>query len=263
MIKNFARLFFYLTLFTVFGLATSPSAFAQGGPVPVTPTRLYRFQVSYSDGGHLLTGIYQNGVSYGYTYDPIFPGVGIYVPPAGYTPKPSVGLVPLHQWTVIQNGWRTYYYYSPFFSTSLGSDYHYNGIVGYVFPAGTTQHHFDGIDGNGQANFTVPLTQLSIWYSQDLGYWNGAGVSGYDAFTESPPNRAGKLPYIFQGIDCALPIAQFDSQNPPNPLVINHAWDVIFFPPPPPPTCNASQATKNKCAQLGGAWDNETCSCQY
>lgn len=222
----------------------------------MTPTKLYRFQVSYSDGGHLLTGVYQDGVNYGYSYDEIF-GVGIYLPPAGYTADPSAGLVPLHQWTVIQNGWRTYYYYSPFYSTTLGSDYHYNGIVGWVYPAGTTQPNPAFPPGS--------LTQLSVYYSQDLGYWNGYGVAGYAPFiVENPPNRPNKLNYVYQGIACALPQSQFDSQHPPNPLVINHGWDVRFLPPPPPPpSCNAGQGIKNKCAQLGGYWDNESCSCQY
>jgi hypothetical protein len=53
--------------------------------------------------------------------------------------------------------------------------------------------------------------------------------------------------FLYHGAPCYLPQGgQF-------------SWD----PPPPPPPCNASQALKNKCAQLGGWWDDETCSCQY
>jgi hypothetical protein len=269
--KNLARLFLYLILFTIFGVAASLPASAQSNPVFVTPTSLYRFEVSYWDGGHLLTGIYQEGPANGYTFDsisyPSFDAVGIYVPPAGYTPAPSSGLVPLHRWTVIQNGWRTHYYYSTYY-TQQPSDRYYNGIAGYVFPPGTTEHHFTGVDGNGTIDFVASLHQLSVWYSQDLGFWNGYGAYGY-GFVELPPNRSGKGAYAYQGIIAALPVAQADPQFPRQPPLETHGWDVLFNPPPPPPppppsgSCNASLALKNKCSQLGGFWDDESCSCQY
>ena len=108
--------------------------------------------------------------------------MGIYVPPSGYTPDPSSGLVPLHRWLVIQDGWRNYYYYSTVLSFH-GSDYHYQGIQGYVFPTGTTQ--FRGFE----------LTKMSSWYSQSHGYWNGTGVPVADAgfFIEPPAIPAQRL----------------------------------------------------------------------
>jgi hypothetical protein len=261
------RLVFYLTLVAIFGVAAPPQVGGQSSPVIVQPTRVYRFEVSYWDGGHLLTGIYSEGPANNYTFEPIaisIPSggyVGMYVPPAGYTPDPSSGLVPLHRWTVIQNGWRTYYYYSVYYSNP-GSDYHYNGIAGWVFPPQTTQSRF------GQ-----PLHQLSVFYSQDLGFWNGYGGIGF-GYVEQPPNRPGKRSYVYQGVIASLPPAIRDPQFPPVPDIgfIPSAWDVTFYPPlasppppPPPPSgsCNVPLATQNRCAQLGGWWDNASCTCQY
>lgn len=264
--KNLARFFVSLILFTIFGVAASPPASAQS-PVSVSPTALYRFQVSYWDGGHLLTGFYNEGTANGYTFDPInypsFNAVGIYLPPGpGYTPAPAAGLVPLHRWTVIQDGWRTHYYYSTYY-TQQPSDRHYNGIAGYVFPPGTTQHHFTGVDGNGTENFVAPLHPLSVYYSQDLGFWNG-----YDGI-ESPPDRPGKRAYGYQGLIAALPTSQADPQFPRNPYLITHAWDVLFYPPAPPPpppppsSCNPSSGWVNACHRNGGWWDYESCTCEY
>ncbi len=263
--KNFVRCFHYLALIVLFAVAASLQANGQSNPVSVTPTTLYRFLISSSDGGYLLTGIYQEGVANNYFFQgPIFaPGdgpLGLYIPPSGYTPAPASGLVPLHRWLVIQDGWRNYYYFSTFYSTQ-GSDYHYQGIAGYVFPPGTTSHQFTGIDGNGQANVTVSLHQLSVFYSQNYGYWNGYGASGF-GFVESPPNGT----YAYHGNLCAVINALDNTQNPLPPSSVPHVWDVLFYPPPPPPPpppCDASQAIKAKCAQLGGWWDDETCSCQY
>jgi hypothetical protein len=258
--NKLTRLPLCLTLFVIFGVAASPPAVGQAGPVVVQPTRVYRFEVSYWDGGHLLTGVYHEGPDNGYTFEPVailIPGggyVGIYVPPAGYTPDPSSGLVPLHRWTVIQDGWRTHYYYSTYY-TQQPPDRYYDGIAGWVFPPGTTQ---------SQAG--LPLHQLSIFYSQDLGFWDGYGGIGY-GYVEPPPDRDGKRPYVYQGVIAALPPAVRDPQFPPVPDIgqVHTVWDVIFYPPPPPPpgSCDASQAIRNKCDQLGGWWDDETCSCQY
>jgi len=248
-------------LFAVFGVASVPLASGQAGQIAVQPTALYRFEVSYWDGGHLLTSNYQEGTANGYTFDPFnyptFDGLGIYVPPSGYTPAPSTGLVALHRWTVIQGGWRTYFYYSTYYA-SHGSDYHYNGIAGWVFTPGRTSIT------NPAFVQPLPLHQLSVWYSQDLGFWNGYGTYPGN-YVEPPPNRSGKNPYYDQGVIAALPPACVDPQfpQPPPPGGVGCVYAMPFNPPPPPPTCNASQSTKNKCAQLGGWWDDETCSCQY
>jgi hypothetical protein len=268
--KNCTRLFLYLILFTILGVATSPPVRGQTGPVAVRPTALYRFEVSYWDGGHLLTGIYQEGVANGYSFDPFnypsFDGLGIYVPPPGYTPDPSVGLVPLHRWTVIQDGWRTHYYYSTYY-TEQPPDRYYNGIAGWVFPPGqlTTGPGF----GIGQP---LALHQLSVYYSTDLGFWNGYGGTGV-GYNEPPPDRDGKSPYGFQGIICALPPSMADPQFPPGSTV-SGVYDVTFYPPGGGGSsgggggggggsCNPSSGTVNACQHNGGWWDYDTCTCQY
>ena len=218
---------------------------------------LHRFVISYGDGGHLLTGSLQEGQAWGYFFDRAmianrgnFPYMGIYVPPSGYTPDPASGLVPLHRWLVIQGGWRNYYYYSTYYSSTLGSDYHYHGIQGYVFPPGQTT--FRGIE----------LTQLSSWYSQSYGYWNGTGAIPDDAgfFIEPPPH----VSYAYHGKVCATPGAvQPQPPGQSGPTI----FDVFFYPPPPPPpppppgSCDVPPREINMCAQLGGWWDDETCSC--
>src|SRR3954451_11928489 len=247
------RLVFYLTLVAIFGVAAPPQVGGQSSPVIVQPTRVYRFEVSYWDGGHLLTGIYSEGPANNYTFEPAsisvqgFGYLGMYVPPPGYTPDPSSGLIPLHRWTVIQDGWRTYYYYSVYYSNP-GSDYHYNGIAGWVFPPQTTQ-----------SRFGLPLTQLSVFYSQDLGFWNGYGGIGF-GYVEQPPNRPGKRSYVYQGVIAALPPAVLDPQSTVPSVFHSSPWDVIFYPPlasppppPPPPSgsCNVPLATQNRCSQLG------------
>ena len=81
MFKNFTRLLLYLTLLTTIGVASALHASAQTGPIVVQPTAIYRFQISYWDGGHLLTTNFQEGSANGYTFDPFnlpsFDGMGI------------------------------------------------------------------------------------------------------------------------------------------------------------------------------------------
>ena len=263
MVKNFTRLFLYLTLLTVLGVISAHDARAQTDPIIVQPTAIYRFQISYWDGGHLLTHVFNEGAANGHTFDPFnqpnFDGLGIYRPPDGYTADPSTGLVRLHRWRVVQSGWRVYYYYSTYFAEH-GSDYHYEGVAGWVFPPGTLST-FQPFIGE------LPLHQLSIWYSTDLGFWYGYGVFPFNY--EQPPNRPGKNDYLPQGIIASLPPTCIDPQFGPTP-----GGGVCFYgmrfnpppappPPPPPGTCSASQATKSKCAQLGGSWSDETCTCEY
>ena len=128
-------------MFTVFGVISARDARAQTGPIIVEPTALYRFQISYWDGGHLLTHVFNEGAANGHTFDPFnyptFDGLGIYRPPDGYTPDPSSGLVPLYRWRVVESGWRVYYYYSTYYAPH-GSNYYYEGVAGWVFPPGTT-----------------------------------------------------------------------------------------------------------------------------
>ena len=267
--KNFLRLLLCLSLFTIFESATASRAGAQTVPQIVQPTTLFRFAVSPWDGGHLLTGWHTEGPANGYTSDPISApgaGLGIYLPPAGWTPAPGSGLVPLHRWLVIQDGWRTYFYYSTGYVDLTGTDYHYQGIAGYVFPPGMTQ-----------TPSGYPLHQLSVFYSQDLGYWNGYGAIGY-GFVESPPSHSSyQANYIYHGIACAMPAALYNPQIsfPPfytfNPSVL----DVLFYPPAPPPGgngegdggsasgCTTPQGAAGACQHNGGWWDYETCTCEY
>jgi hypothetical protein len=252
--KLFTRLFFSLALLT--GLFTLMPASSQGQstqPVIVRPTEIYRFVISFSDGGYLLTGNFQEGVANGYTPEQLplranrgnFAYSGLYMPPPGYTPDPSVGLVPLHRWLVIQSGWRNYYYYSTYYS-ALGGDYHYQGIAGYVFPPGTATFR-------GQ-----PLSQMSTWYSQLYGYWNGVGVIPGDAgfYIEPPPHSS----YAFHGAICAMPGAVTGTRYPPSPFVPT-IFDVFFYPPPPPPSCNPTQ--EQACYDNGGNWNSTNCTCSY
>jgi hypothetical protein len=141
MAKFIGRFFLFVALSIAFGAASTPSVKGQTGPTFVRPTTFYRFEISAFDGGYLLTSNFNEGAANGWTFRPmVFPafnGVGIYVPPPGYTPDPAAGLVPLHRWRVVQSGWRQYFYYSVGYAT-LGPDYTYQGIVGYVFPPGRT-----------------------------------------------------------------------------------------------------------------------------
>ncbi|HKO44945.1 MAG TPA: hypothetical protein VJU84_16830 [Pyrinomonadaceae bacterium] len=263
MLKNFTRLFLYLTLFTVFGVIYSPYVAAQQ-PVGVFPTALYRFQISYWDGGHLLTHYFAEGSANGHTYDPLnhpfFDNMGIYRPPDGYTPDPSSGLVRLHRWRVVQGGWRVYYYYSIYYSEH-GSDYHYEGVAGWVFSPGT-----------GSSPGGAPLHALNIWYSTDLGFWYEFRIG--DSPWESPPNRPGKANYVPLGRIAMLPPGcinpEYPSQVPPGEQCFGY---VVMFnpptppppppPPPPPGSCTSGAGAVSKCSQLGGSWNYETCSCEY
>jgi hypothetical protein len=152
-----------------------------------------------------------------------------------------------------------YYYYSTYFA-QLGSDYHYEGVAGWVFPPGIQR-----IPTNG-----APLAPLAIWYSTDLGYWYEFRIF-LDQTAEFPPNRSGKNNYVPQGQIASLPPAcinpQFPSQVAPGAECLTYV--VPFNPPPPPPpppppgSCNAGAGIKGKCGQLGGTWDDESCTCQY
>jgi hypothetical protein len=112
------------------GLAVPRPAVGQQ-PVQVAPQELYRFRISNTNLGYSLSALYQESIRDGLTYDGVVGG--IYRPPAGYTPDPASGLVPLHRWTVVENGWRVYTHHSIYYTTQP-SNYTYNGILGYVLP---------------------------------------------------------------------------------------------------------------------------------
>lgn len=115
-------------------------------------------------------------------------------------------------------------YYGYFNGTASGPGYTFQGIAGYVLPG-------DGSFGG------IPL---QAYYSQTRGYF-------YTVGNEVPIGYPYSYGFLYHGAPCYLPQGgQF-------------SWD----PPPPPPPCNVSQGIKNKCAQLGGWWNDESCSCEY
>jgi hypothetical protein len=255
--KLSTRFFAAVVLLVLVGISFSGRASAQ--TVLVGPTPLYRFEVSYWDGGHLLTGIYLEGPANGYTYDPItYPsvdGLGIYVPPPGYVPVRSSflanQLVPLYRWTVIQDGWRTHYYYSTYY-TDQPPDRIFNGVAGWVFPVNVFETIVPGA-------LPIGLYPLSVYYSTDLGFWNGSGVP--PGPNEPPPNRPGKEPYYLQneGLICNLP-----------PASLGTFLAVPFEPPGGGGNpggnngdCNPPSSSVNACQHNGGWWNYDTCECEY
>jgi hypothetical protein len=111
---------------------------------------------------------------------------------------------------------------------------------------------------------------LSIWYSTDLGFWYGYNIYP-GTNVEQPPNRPDKNNYLPQGTVASLPQTCIDPQFPQS-VVGPCAYGKQFNPPPTPTptptplptkTCSVSAAIRSKCAQLGGAWSLESCSCEY
>jgi len=145
---------FSLALFFILSAGISQSVFAQD-TITVQATPFYRFITQNATLGHFLTANFSEGTGYpyNYAYQP-FPYQADIVPvQPGFNPRPGQGLLPLHRWQVDQRP-RIYYYYSTVY-TSHGSDYHYQGVAGYVLPA-------DGSFGG---------TPLNFWYSQSYGYY--------------------------------------------------------------------------------------------
>jgi hypothetical protein len=142
-----------LALLLVVSGVVSQSAFAQTISVQATP--FHRFITQNATLGHFLTSNFSEGTGnpYNYAYQP-FPYQADIVPVVpGYTPQPGQGLLPLYRWQVIQSP-RIYYYYSIYYS-NLGSNYHFQGVAGYVLP---NSGQFGG-------------TPLKFWYSQSYGYY--------------------------------------------------------------------------------------------
>jgi hypothetical protein len=213
------------------GFALPRPAVGQQQPVWVFPQELYRFLISPNDLGYSLSALYQESIRDGFYYDGI---VGsIYRPPAGYTPDPASGLVPLHRWIIVEDGWRVYTHHTTYPLTPP-RNYTYGGILGYVFPPTTTSHTFE-------SGVTASLTQMSMWYSQDYGVFNGRGAPGYGSY-ELPPHRS----FVYQGVIAAMP-APVGGTRPDlctdfGPFYYCPPFDgssaVRFNPPPPPPPDN-------------------------
>jgi hypothetical protein len=232
---------------------------AQSNQLTAEPSILYRFRVSNSNRGYMLTGIPQRGFNLGYTNEgSIFPSTssesyaGIVLPPASdYTPAGGQQLVPLYQWRVVQ-GSRTYYYYSPYYQ-SLGGGYYFEGLVGYVLPSNYTTSVINGV--------TVEAAPVNYYYSQNYGYWYS---------TTRPETAGGCFPdscspfttsYSFQGVGFHIPLRVVNLGNCGNP---GSRCPFFYFDPPyvpPPPTCDPYD--EQYCYNTGGWWDSNTCSCFY
>jgi hypothetical protein len=264
--RNFVlRFLMCLVLLPLLSIALGQAAQGQSsGPIAVSPTALYRFRISDTDRGYFYTPSYQQGINAGYIFEgPMDDGtgaiMGIYAVGEGYTPDPASGLTPLYQWTVIQNGWRTYSYLSTYLSTTLGPDYHFNGIRGYVYPFNVNTHtyHF-----GGQPEVSVTLGKLSAWYSQTFGYWYGGGMNGSGYTLEPAPDGS----YQNHGPVCSMPKAVTGTAPFPCQqcgIQQFHGYDVLFYPPasPPPSSCDPAQA--QACFDGGGSWDSNNCTCNY
>jgi hypothetical protein len=212
------------------GLAVPRPAIGQQQPVPVAPQELYRFRISNTDLGYSLSALYAESIRDGLYYEMV---VGsIYRPPTGYTPDPASGLVPLHRWTVVENGWRVYTYHSIYYAAHP-SNYTYNGILGYVFPPATPSPH------TYPSGASDTLGLMSQWYSQRYGVFNGRGAPGYLVF-DYPPHSS----FVYQGSIAAMGRAvagtrpDFCSGSnsvycPPYPFYTG--FNVTFYPPPTPP----------------------------
>lgn len=225
----------------------------------VSPVPFYRFRVSNSNLGYLYTASFQEGMNAGYTPDGVLHNsngiIGyIVVPPtANSTPVSGQGLQPLHRWRVVENG-RTYFYLNPGYGTN-GGNYTYEGIAGYTF----------NLNDNTHPGFT-----FTAYYSQRYGYWFALdGERRPDASVEYSPWLPPPSNCQFQITDPATGLyycTTYANHGSICKLMVNSGGAFSFTTPPPPPPpgpCNVGQGIKNKCAQLGGFWNDETCSCEY
>ncbi len=168
-----------LALFLVLSGGISQSAFAQD-TISVQASPFYRFITQNATLGHFLTSNFSEGTGnpYNYAYQP-FPYQADIVPVVpGYNPQPNQGLMPLYRWQVDQRP-RIYYYYSIYYNANLGSNYHFQGVAGYVLPS-------SGAYGG---------TPLHYWYSQSYGYY-------YTLSGEYPPGNT----FTYHGVQYNLPV---------------------------------------------------------
>jgi len=173
----------------VAGGISQQSVLAQAGPVTVQATPFHRFITQNATLGHFLTANFSEGTGnpYNYAYQPFPYQADIVVGPSGYTPRAGQGLVPLYRWQVDERP-RIYYYYSTYYS-NLGGNYRFQGVAGYVFPAGG------------------PGTPLHFWYSQSYGYY-------YTLSGEYPPCCT----FSYHGVPFNLPQGgSFIFDPPPDP----------------------------------------------
>lgn len=193
--------------------------------VYVNPSQLYRFRIPGRNLGYVLTTSYQEGVGNNWIYEKIMGG--IFVGPSGYTPDPAWGLVPFHRWNVLQDG-RSYTFYSTVY-TPEGPDYTYQGIIGYVYYPFQTSAIVDPSKG---LVTSFPLKQISSYYSQRYGYFQGSGAPGYNDYgIELPPNSS----FSYQTIDAAIYPGALFGTAPSN--ISDPSGACRPVPGPPPSGC--------------------------
>ncbi len=162
----------------VLSAGVAQSAFAQT-TISVQAVPFHRFITQNATLGHFLTSNYSEGTGnpYNYAYQP-FPYQADIVPVVpGYNPRAGQGLLPLYRWQVIQSP-RIYYYYSIYYNGNLGSNYHFQGLAGYVLASN---------DSRG--------TPLHYNYSQSYGYY-------YTLSGEYPPCCS----FSYHGVQYNLPV---------------------------------------------------------
>jgi hypothetical protein len=136
-------------------LVVSAAAFAQSPPeITVQATPFHRFITQNESLGNFLTANFSEGSCCPYNYRSIpFPSQADIVPLVpGYRPRGDQGLLPVHQWQVHESP-RIYYYYSVYYYPH-GSNYRYQGVVGYALASSDTRG-----------------TPLQYWYSTSYGYY--------------------------------------------------------------------------------------------
>lgn len=237
---------------------------------PLT-TPFYRFKVSNSNKGHYLTAIFSNGANLNYTSEGdidtprargnVFPGVFLPTPPGYRLADNQPPYVPLHQWRVVEGG-RTYYYYSPFLSTTHGSNYYYESVAGYVLPF----NYDPSFNPNDPNRIRVTGIPVHYYYSVDYGYWYTT-VRADLPFGPCYPDGCSNSSYVYQGVGFQLPANNvpnhpFSGCTNTDPVFQN--CPVIHFvrdAPPPPPACDPDQ--EQSCWDSGGSWNSLGCSCSY
>jgi hypothetical protein len=226
------------------------SAADAGAQTAAAPTvELHRFFVSGSVLGVYLTGIPSNGIALGYFDGPLI-GASLPVrivlpPPSGFRFAGNPGLVPIHQWRVVEGG-RTYYWYSPFFSTTLGNNYHYEGYIGYAYPFNAPDRVtiIPGV-------FSVATTPMQYYYSQSKGYYYEANLPRGDfSLGLMMPGQFAYHGVGFKAISCN-----------PNSVSFDQCPRYALEPIPPPPPCDPFE--EQYCYDSGGTWNPVGCYCSY
>jgi hypothetical protein len=98
-------------------------------------------------------------------------------------------------------------------------------------------YHFQGVAGYVMASNDPRGTALLYWYSQSYGYY-------YTLSGEYPPCCS----FSYHGIQYNVPVGG------------TYVFEEDFVPEDP---CPGSEWERQSCANNGGQWDDNTCSCNY